>query len=152
MKYQFDIVKVEPKILVVTEMVLKQEEISSHITKMFDTVYGWAKQSGLEQAGQNHAIYDPFGLESLRMRVGFPVTQRFQDNDQIRCLEFEAMHAAHTVHEGTYNNLHCAHSSLNQWIDDQSINRTDTSWEVYGGWEEDETKVITEVYVQLKAH
>ena len=72
MPYPCDIVVVPSVLLAVTDAPTKQGEIPSRIPAMFDIVYAWLRNSGVEQAGQNYVVYDQFGRDGMRMRVGFP--------------------------------------------------------------------------------
>jgi effector-binding domain-containing protein len=116
---------------------------------MFDVVYAWLPESGVEQVGHNYAVYDQFSRDGMRMQVGFPVSRRFADGAQVKCVELPAGRAAHTRHQGAYSGLPEAHRRLNQWCAKQPLDLAGVSWEVYGDWEQDESRLVTDVYVRL---
>src|SRR5262245_27531420 len=64
MSYEFDIVEVAPVTLAVCESFTTQEDIPKRITKMFDIVYTWLRESSVKQVGNNYAIYDQFGADA----------------------------------------------------------------------------------------
>jgi effector-binding domain-containing protein len=149
MSYEFDIVEVAPVTLAVCEIFTKQQEIPARITEMFDTVYTWLRESSVKQVGNNYAIYDQFGSDGMRMRVGFPVSESFDSSSLVRCLELGAAKAAHTRHRGPYSSLPRAHVELNKWCTRQSLIRGEFSWEKYGDWHDDPSKLVTDIYIRL---
>lgn len=145
-----EIVDVKSIVLALTETRVKQSEIPARIRGMFDIVYAWLRSSEVEQTGHNYAIYDQFGRTDMRMRVGFPVSNRFQDSDRVVCAELPAGRAVHTIHSGPYHQMHDAHTRLNEWCDQHAIVANGMSWEVYGDWHEDESKLETDIYVLIR--
>ena len=115
MAHQCDIVAVQPVTLAVTDAQTKQAEIPSRIPSMFDIVYGWLPGSGVQQAGLNYVVYDQFGPNGMRMRVGFPVSKTFADTAQVKCLRLAGGRAAHTTVVGPYSGISAAHMDLNAW-------------------------------------
>lgn len=149
MSYEFDIVPVTPVVLAVTAPTpVRQDEVPTRITAMFDVVYGWLPTADVAQTGHNYAIYRP-ASEAMTMQVGFPVSARFEDGDAVKCLEFGSGKAAHTAHHGEYGGIPLAYTQLHAWIDGQSLERAGLSWEVYGDWFDDPAKLVTDIYVQL---
>lgn len=149
MSYEFDIVEVPPVTLAVCETFTTQEDIPKRITKMFDIVYTWLREASAKQVGNNYAIYDQFEADGMRMRVGFPVAESFDDRGLVRCLELGATKAAHTRHLGPYSGLPAAHAELNEWCSRQSLDRGGLSWEKYGDWYDDQSKLVTDIYIKL---
>ncbi len=149
MSYEFDIVEVQPVTLAVCETFIKQAEIPARIIGMFDIVYTWLRESAAKQVGHNYAIYDQFSAAGMRMRVGFPVSAPFDDGSLVRCLELGVATAAHTKHIGPYSGLHAAYSELNKWCSRESLNRAAFSWEEYGDWDDDPSKLVTDIYIKL---
>ena len=58
MPYPCDVVAVPPVLLAVTDAQTKQAEIPSRIPAMFDIVYAWLRNSGVEQTGQTSAALE----------------------------------------------------------------------------------------------
>lgn len=149
MTYRCDVVTVEPVTLAVTDAQTKQSEIPARIQPMFDIVYGWLRNSGVAQAGQNYAVYDQFGRNGMRMRVGFPVTKPFADTALVKCLALAGGKAAHTTVVGPYGGIPLAHAELNAWCFQHKHALSGISWEVYGDWVEDQAKLVTDIYFRL---
>jgi effector-binding domain-containing protein len=149
MAHQCDIVTVEPVTLAVTDAQTKQAEIPSRIPPMFDIVYAWLRDSGAQQAGHNYVVYDRFGADGMRMRVGVPVSKAFDDTAQVKCLRLTGGRAAHTTVVGPYTGISAAHMDLNAWCAQHKHALAGLSWEVYGDWVDDESKLVTDVYFRL---
>jgi effector-binding domain-containing protein len=146
----FNIVEIEPVVLALTESRLKSREVSARIRGMFDIVYKWLPQSGVRQVGHNYAVYDEFGSDGMRVRVGFPVSGRFSDSLSVKCVQLEAGRAAHTKHTGPYGELHVAYRNLTAWCTRNSLQTGGQSWEVYGDWHDDPARLVTDLFFRLK--
>ena len=149
MAHQCDIATVEPVTLAVTDAQTKQAEIPSRIPPMFDIVYAWLRDSGAKQAGHNYVVYDRFGADGMRMRVGFPVSKAFDDTAQVKCLRLTGGRAAHTTVVGPYTGISAAHMELNAWCAQHKHALAGMSWEVYGDWVDDQSKLVTDIYFRL---
>ena len=146
---EYEVVSFESVTLAVTESFTKQSEIPSRIRGMFDVVYAWLRESGNDQTGHNYAIYDQFSDHGMRMRVGFPVAEQFPDTSQVQCLELQGGRAAHLTHRGPYSGLGSANSQLYDWCVQNSLKMSGESWEVYGDWTDDESRLETDIYIRL---
>ena len=146
----FDIVDVQSVVLAITETRLMPLEVPSKIRALFDIVYAWLRQANVKQVGHNYAVYDQFTSKGMRMQVGFPVSERFPDSELVKCVEIVAGRAAHTRHTGSYSELHAAYSGLTAWCSCESHKTSGQSWEVYGDWHDDPSKLITDLYFRLK--
>ena len=144
------IVSVSPVLLAVTQADVGRAQISSRIRGMFDIVYSWLKSSGVQQAGHNYAVYDRCTTHSLRMQVGFPVSGRFTDTDFVKCIELAPGRAAHSTHVGSYAHMHVTYKTLTEWCAREALPLAGDSWEVYGDWHDDPSKVTTDIYLRLQ--
>ena len=135
--------------LATTETFISQAEIADQIPILIDSMYRWVKSSGVMPVGKNVVIYDRAKDDGMRVRAGFPVSESFSATGSISCTEFAAVTAAHTRHIGSYAFLPSVHTGLNSWCLDLSLQRSDVSWEEYSDWEEDESKLVTDVYLKI---
>src|SRR5262249_17523497 len=149
MKHTFDIVDIEPVILAITETRLTPSEVSSRIIGLFDIVYKWLRTSNVKQIGHNYAIYDQCTNENMRMRVGVPVSKSFPDSELVKCVELEAGRAAHVKHIGPYSELQTAYAGLTAWCSQETHKTSGQSWEVYGDWNDDPSKLVTDIYFRI---
>ncbi len=116
---------------------------------MFDLVYVWLRGAPVRQAGHNYALYDQCTPQSLRVQVGFPVSGRFADTDLVKCVQLAPGGAAHAVHVGPYANLHRTYAALHTWCSQRALALAGQSWEVYGDWTEDSSKLETELFLRI---
>lgn len=149
MQPQCEVVSISPLLLAVTQEELPRSQIPVRIRGMFDTVYAWLRDAPIRQAGHNYAVYDQCTPQALRVRVGFPVSAQFTDTDMVKCVQLAPGRAAHAVHIGTYATLHRTYAVLNTWCAQHALALTDQSWEVYGDWTEDPSKLETELFLRI---
>ena len=143
------IVSVAPVLLALTEANLPRTELSSKILGLFDIVYAWSRTADVRQLGHNYAIYDGATPHRLRVRVGFPVSGPFADTDLVKCVELAAGRAAQATHVGPYGDLHVTYARLADWCSRAALPMSGESWEIYGDWHDDPTKLVTEVHLRL---
>ena len=144
------IVSVEPVLLAVTEAELARTEIPLRIRGMFDTVYSWLKHASVRQIGHNYALYDKGSKGGLLVQVGFPVSSNFPATASVRPLELSAGRAASALHVGAYSELHRTYAELGFWCKREGLQVASQSWEIYGDWHEDVSKLETEIWFRLQ--
>jgi hypothetical protein len=149
MQPECKLVSVSPVILALTQEELPRSQISVRIRGMFDIVYRWLRDAPVRQAGHNYALYDQCSPRSLRVQVGFPVSERFVDTDLVKCVTLGPGRAAHAVHVGPYGDLHSTYALLHAWCSQHELSLTGQSWEVYGDWTEDPSKLETELFLRV---
>jgi effector-binding domain-containing protein len=144
------VVSASPVVLALAEADFARSEISLRIRGLFDIVYSWLRSAEVRQVGHNYAIYDRATAHRLRVRVGFPVSALFTDSDLVKCVEFSAGQAAHATHVGPYSDLHVTYRLLTDWCLRKSLPLSGESWEVYGDWNDDASKLTTDLYLRLR--
>jgi len=144
------IVSVEPVVLAVAEADLARSQISANIRGMFDIVYSWLKEANVKQVGHNYALYDKGLKDALLVRVGFPVSSTFEPTASVACFKLAAGRAAHAVHVGSYSELHRTYAELESWCKQERLAKGSQSWEVYGDWHNDVSKLETGIYFRLR--
>lgn len=145
-----ELVAVSPVLLALTQEEVPRVQIPARIRAMFDVVYTWLRDAPVRQAGHNYALYDRCTPRTLRMRVGFPVSGRFEDTDLVQCVELAPGRAAHAVHVGSYADLHRTYALLNAWCSENALALTGESWEVYGDWTEDASRLETGLFLRVQ--
>ena len=145
-----EVVSVSPVLLALTQEDLSRSLIPVRIRAMFDVVYAWRRDAPVRQAGHNYALYDRCTPQSLRVQVGFPVSGPFPDTERVKCVQLAPGRAAHAVHVGPYADLHRTYAALNAWCSQRAISLTGQSWEVYGDWTDDPSKLETGLYLRVE--
>jgi effector-binding domain-containing protein len=150
MQPECKVVSVSPVLLALTAEELPRAQIPVRIRGMFDIVYTWVRNAPVRQAGHNYAIYDQCTTQRLRVQVGFPVSGPFADTDLVKCVTLESGQAARAVHVGPYADLHRTYAVLRNWCGQRELALTDQSWEVYGDWTDDPSKLETELFLRVE--
>jgi effector-binding domain-containing protein len=144
-----DIVSVSPVLLALTQEEVPRTQIPARIRAMYDIVYAWLREAPVRQAGHNYALYDRCSPQSLRVQVGFPVSARFADTELVKCVELAPGRAARAVHVGPYAEMHRTYAALGAWCSRRALPVAGQSWEVYGDWTEDSSRLETEIFQRL---
>jgi effector-binding domain-containing protein len=150
MENRCEIAEVAPVLLALAGATVPRREIPARIRGLFDIAYSWLRTAEVRQAGHNYALYDQCSDDALRVRVGFPVTARFPDTESIQCVELPAGRAAHARHVGPYGEMHATYRLLHAWCACEGLALGGESWDVYGDWNDDPTKLVTDIYLRLR--
>jgi hypothetical protein len=56
---------------------------------------------------------------------------------------------ATTIYIGPYDHMRPAHTAIHAWVRENGLRLSGTSWEVYGHWNDDPTKLQTDIFYLL---
>ena len=124
------------------------EELPMTIGRLLDLVWAFLRASDL-RTNHNVVLYrgeltaEGGGL----IEVCVQVDRRFEDAaapDRIRSGELPAATVARAVHVGPYNRMGETHAAIHAWCRDHGHRLDGRSWEVYGDWNDDVTRLETE--------
>ena len=106
---------------------------------------------GLRIGGHNCFLYHhpAHGEETMVVDFGVQVIRPFQDTGEVFCTETPAGEVVMTTHIGSYGKLGDAHQAINSWCAASDRRLGACSWEIYGDWTDDETKLETQVVYLL---
>ena len=148
--YAIDIVDAAPSPLAVARgSAATWEEFRSAWKPMLDRVWAFLGQHDLRTDGHNVMVYRN-DVPRLNFEVGVQVARSFEAAGAVVPSTLPAGHAAHTVHWGDYAGLGDAHDSVLRWCRANGQATTGVRWEVYGDWDDDPSKVQTDVYWLLE--
>lgn len=82
----------------------------------------------------------------MTVQIGVKVPETFQGNDTVFCAATPAGNAVHTTHWGAYSEMAGGYKAIEEWATEAGIQLTGPSWEVYGHWNDDPTKLRTDIY------
>ena len=68
----------------------------------------------------------------------------------VKCVQLAPGRAVHAVHAGPYANLHRTYAVLHTWCSQHALELTGESWEVYGDWTDDPSKLETGLFLRVK--
>jgi hypothetical protein len=117
-----------------------------------DLVWAFLRtQPGLRVDGHNVFLYHHGAGRSAPMEIDFgvEVTRAFPENGEVRPCETPAGEVAKAVHVGRYDRLKETHDAIHAWCAANGHQIGGQSWEIYGDWTADESKLETTVVYLL---
>lgn len=126
-------------------------ELARTIVEGLDAVYSALPGLDVAPHGQNIVVYKGnLAPGPAEVEVGVQVARPFARTGDVEPSLLPAGEAARTVHTGPYSEMHEAWDRVAAFIAAQGRRRTGLSWEVYGDMVDDQSKLETEIYVQLQ--
>lgn len=109
------------------------------------------RQEGLRTDGHNCFLYHhpAHRDEAMDIDFGVQVVRRFEGEGEVISTETPAGEVAMTTHVGSYDKLGAAHDAIHAWRAASGRTFAGYSWEIYGDWTDDATKLETEVIYLL---
>ena len=109
------------------------------------------RHEGLRTDGHNCFLYHhPVDRDAaMDIDFGVQVVRPFADEGEVISTETPAGTVAMTTHIGSYSGLVAAHNALHSWRAENGRRFGICSWEVYGDWMDDESKLETRVVYLL---
>jgi effector-binding domain-containing protein len=137
-----DRVRVDPQPTAVVRAHSTQADLPRDIISSLDQVYAAVRQGLVAQQGQNVVLYlnGPNSIE-----VGIEVAGAFEAVGAVGPSTLPGGEVARALHVGPYDQLGVAHDAVQAWCKEHGLALAGPSWEIYGDWEEDPSKLTTEV-------
>jgi effector-binding domain-containing protein len=143
MDYHVELKTVLARATAVVRLQATIPQLPDVIPKACGEVWQFVKTSGIPSPGRNIAVY----LDAvMNIECGVEVAQSFTGNGRVECSSTPAGRVATTVHIGPYHQLGKAHDAVQKWCAANGHALTGQSWEVYGHWTDDPTKLRTDVF------
>ena len=127
----------------------KSQAFRSSLDKVWAFLRG---QPGLRTDGHNLFLYHHEHACRGRITVDFgvQVVRRFEQQGEVRCIETPSGTVATVLHRGPYDRLSEAHAAVCDWCRQHAKQIGGFSWEIYGDWSDDPSKLETTVVYLLK--
>jgi effector-binding domain-containing protein len=105
------------------------------------------RNPGLHTGGHNIFLYHhPKNRESLMdVDFGVEVTRSFPSSGEVILVETPAGKVARALHVGPYIDLKRTHDAIHAYAAANQLTFAGKSWEIYGDWTEDESKLETRI-------
>lgn len=109
------------------------------------------RHKGLRTDGHNCFLYHhPADREApMDIDFGVQVIRTFAGEGEVICSATPAGEVVMTTHIGSYGKLAAAHEAIHSWRAATGRSFGGRSWEIYGDWNDDETKLETQVVYLL---
>ena len=132
----------------VVEVRTTQADLPATIGRSLDLVWAFLRSSDLV-TNHNVVVYrgDLAAEGGGLVEVGVQVDRPFDDAgapDGVRCRELPAATVARAVHVGPYHRMGETHDAIRAWCAEHGHELDGLSWEVYGDWDDDVTKLETD--------
>lgn len=129
---------------------LEWSELGGNLIPLLDRVYARVRAGKIIQSGQNVFVYKEGTNDHVTVEVGVEVAAPFEDVEDVVYSSTPSGEVASTLHIGPYSDLGSAYDALRRWCQEHHRAQMNVFWEVYGDWEEDPTKLQTEVFYLLQ--
>ena len=153
MNYQIITRTVTPQTLAAVRRRVAIRDIAQTWKPALDLVWEFLEHhQGLRVDGHNCFLYHhPASREApMDIDFGVQVVRPFEGEGEVICTETPAGEVAMTTHIGSYAGLKAAHDAVHAWRAETGRTFAGYSWEIYGNWTSEETKLETEVVYLLK--
>lgn len=109
------------------------------------------RHEGLRADGHNCFLYhQPVHRdEEMEIAFGVQVIRPFEGEGEVICTETPAGEVAVATHVGSYDKLDAAYNAIHSWRAATGRAFGGCSWEIYGDWTDDITKLETQVVYLL---
>ena len=144
---------VAPRKLAAVRREVQIRDIARAFKPALDEVWKFlGTQPGLRNEGHNLFLYHHGAGRNAPMTVDFgvEVTRSFDPAGEVFATETPAGQAAVALHTGSYASLVTTHDAIHAWCKAQGRVIAELSWELYGDWTDDESKLETTVFYLLK--
>ena len=123
-------------------------KVPEHFMPLLDKVWAVVRTLGAGPIGHNIAVYR-FRDGALDLEIGVQVAASFTPTAGVEPSTTPAGKCLRTLHTGPYSGIRQATDAVIAHAKANNLPTTNLSWEVYGDWTEDETKLETWIHFQL---
>ena len=107
------------------------EKLPQDIGNAYGAIMQYLGGLGETPTGMPFVIYYNLDMQDLDVEIGFPVSKKIPDKDNMKASEIAAGKFASTVHIGPYQTMEPTYNALNQWITDNGHEAEGTAIEFY---------------------
>jgi effector-binding domain-containing protein len=147
MSYQVDVTPVHPQTIAVIRLRAAVKDLSTVVPRACGEVWNYVRANGIPNPGRHVAVYLD---DVMNIEVGVEVGQPFTGDGRVNCSATPAGLAATTAHFGPYHRLGDAYAAIANWCSANGHTFAGPTWEIYGHWTDDPTRLRTDVYRLLK--
>ena len=146
MSYEFQVLQNPERQLMAVHDQAKGGELPKKITSNLDKVWAYLRANGAS-TGHNVVVYRNFDRASgvMTIDVGVQVESALPGNGEVVPVTTPGGLVATTAHIGRYDKLGEASSALHEFCRTHDHPIVGPTWEVYGDWTDDPSKLRTDV-------
>jgi effector-binding domain-containing protein len=139
---------VTARMLAAVRRQVRVDEIGSAWRPALDKVWEFLRQHpGLRTDGHNVFLYHhPAGLElPMDIDFGVEIIRPFEPSGDVLSTETPAGKVVTALHVGPYERLGETHQKIHVWAASNKVTFAGKSWEIYGDWADDASKLETRI-------
>jgi effector-binding domain-containing protein len=144
MNYTVELREVEPQHIAAVRDIATSATLSAKITS--SPVWDFLRRHGIRSGGHNIVVYRATGRPEFEVEIGADVLAPFEGSEGVVCSATPAGLAAMVRHIGPYSKLSHAYSAALAWCSQNGYRTTGVSWEIYGHWNDDPSKLETDIF------
>src|SRR5580692_3069634 len=137
-----------PRILAAVRRQIRIGQIASAWKPALDQVWEFLRHHpGLRTDGHNVFLYHhPSNRQSpMDVDFGVQVIRPFEPSGEVVSTETPAGKVATALHVGPYMRVSETHDAIHAWAKENAVDFAGKSWEIYGDWSADESKLETRI-------
>jgi effector-binding domain-containing protein len=145
--YEITVEVARPLTLAAVRATVPVSGIAAAWKPALDKVWAFLRTNHVLNSGLNVFLYHhpERSGEAMNIDFGVQVSNRFNDEGDVKCVETPPGEVAQTVHIGPYDRLSDAHAALHLWCKTNKRPIAAASWEIYGHWNNDPEKLETTI-------
>jgi effector-binding domain-containing protein len=145
MAYEVQVIEVAPRRLASIAGHAPFNNLAPTIMELLDGVWAFLRANNVTATGHNVIQYGATGLKE----VGVEVSGEIPAGERVKASSTPAGRVATTVHWGSYDGLGAASRTVVDWCAANGHQLSGESWEVYGDWSDNPSKLRTDVFFLL---
>ena len=144
------VVDAESRRILAVRKKVRWTELGKVAIPSLDEVWKHIRANEITGCGHNVFIYRGMSILGVEASFGVEVPEGVEAPEGFVIDETPSGKAA-TFHQyGDYSKLIDTNLTIRQWCKQQDLKVDNISWDLYGDWDEDPTKVRTDVFYHLK--
>jgi effector-binding domain-containing protein len=147
--YHLREVNIAPRLVAGVHATVQRGKVGREFARYLDQVYAAGRAGSVMLDGQNIFIYRSATPEELTVDFCVGAKVPFAAAGAVVPLYTPGGPAAMTTHHGDYGRIGDANAAIIEWCRANNRRRAGPSWEVYGHWDPDPSKLRTDVYYLL---
>ena len=151
MAYEVTLERVAAEPMAAVAAQATQAQLSRVIPNALDAVYAALRTGNYGKLGCNTVLYGPGENGAMDLRIGVRLDRPFMGVGKVTGCETPAGEAVHVVYLGEYSKMHPAHQAAQRAAVAMGRKLTGASWEVYGDFTSDVSKLRTDIFYGVEA-
>jgi effector-binding domain-containing protein len=147
MEYQVNVHHVDSLLTAVIKQRARHAELSKVVPQLCGEVWNFFNVHSLPRPGRHVALYLNGVID---LEVGVETTTPISGDGRVVSSSTPAGLAATATHWGSYDKLHEAHEAIRAHCQANGLTMTGVDWEIYGHWDDDPSKVRTDIFYLLE--